>query len=129
MSAIISYTDFRVLKETIIRQQYNLTFFKKIMQKIVVVRDELIPKTTVKLNSIVLLWHSLLKKTVKFRIVSPDHVDLSLRNVSVFAPIASAIMGHKEKDLVRVSIGGIEKELKIIIRRLRNLFLLQILMI
>lgn len=84
------------------------------MSKIRVVRDELLPKSTIRLNSVVLLWHSILRKTVNFRLVSPDHADLKNRNISVFSPIGMAIMGHSENDRIAVSIGGIGKELKII---------------
>lgn len=114
MSKIISDVDYHVLQQTAGSSPDNNRFFKKIMQKLRVVRDDLLPKSTVRLNSTVLLWHSFLKKTVRFRIVPPESADLKNKNISVFAPIGMAILGHRENDSVKVSIGGIEKELKII---------------
>src|SRR5688572_23725907 len=107
MSTMISDVDYHVLQKTISRDKSNLKFFKKLMAKISVVREELLPKTTVRLNSLVLLWHSFLQKTVSIRIVSPDLADLGNKNISVFAPISMALLGHKENDSIKVSIGGI----------------------
>jgi transcription elongation GreA/GreB family factor len=87
MSTLISDADYRVLQETISYNNNNRKYLKTLMSKIRVVREELIPKTTVKLNSMVLLWHSFLQKTVSIRIVPPDLADMAYKNISVFAPI------------------------------------------
>ncbi|MBL7932914.1 MAG: GreA/GreB family elongation factor, partial [Bacteroidia bacterium] len=79
-----------------------------------IVRHPKLLKKAVRLNSVVLLWHSVLKKIVKFRIVLPNNADLKTRKLSVFAPISMAILGKQENDLVKVKIGGIEKELRVL---------------
>lgn len=114
MSPIISDADLRVIEEVTQQNSSDKKFLSQLLQKKKIVRDEEVSKKTIRLNSLVVLWHSILKKVVKFRIVLPTEADLKQRNLSVFAPISMAIFGSRENDSIRMNIGGMEKELKII---------------
>lgn len=104
----------RVLKDASATDHFGRKFLATIINKFRVVSKELVPKTAIRLNSLVLLWHPFLNKIVRFRIVPPDQMDLSHRNISVFAPIGMAVFGREENDRVTVTIGGIKKSLRII---------------
>lgn len=114
MDSMISDEDYGLLKKTAMAADPQNKLLKKIVRSRKIVRVDFLPKKTVKLGSIVLLWHSFLKKAVRFRIVLPDEVDNGIRNISVFAPISVAVFGHQENDHIYVKIGGIKKELRII---------------
>jgi regulator of nucleoside diphosphate kinase len=114
MHSIISDADLRAIKEVANRNSREINFLQKILQKSTIIKDKMLPKKTIRLNSLVLLWHSILKKAVKIRIVLPHKADLKKRNISVFAPISMAILGFKENDRINVRLGGIAKELRII---------------
>jgi regulator of nucleoside diphosphate kinase len=113
MKSIISVADFRAIKRALKRKE-DKNFFQKLITKKEVVPDEQITKKTVRLNSLVYLYHSVLNKVLKFRIVLPSEADLSRRKVSVFAPISMAILGSSEKESVRTQIEGLTKELRIL---------------
>ncbi len=114
MNSIISDADLRAIQNAAQKNKNDSRFFKKLLRKKKVVQDEHVPKHTVRLNSLVVLWHSILRKVVKIRIVLPGEADLKQKNISVFAPISMAIFGSRENDSIHMNIGGLKKELKII---------------
>lgn len=99
-------------------KQVTRPFEKKQLDKIarngVITADEQLPGKAVRLNSIVYLWHSLLRKVVRIKLVPPAMADLASRNVSALSPLGQAVFGYNENDLLKVRIGGIKKELKIV---------------
>lgn len=114
MTSIMSDSDFRAMENV---AQQNKTYYKHfnwIRRTVKIVRHPKLLKNAIQLNSLVLLWHSVLKKTVKFRIVLPDKADLQQRKLSVFSPISMAVIGKMENDFIKVRIDGMEKELKVI---------------
>lgn len=79
-----------------------------------IVDDELLDKKTVRLNSIVEVADLTLNKILKVQIVLPDCVDVKERRISVFAPLAAALLGYREEDQVSWQIAGRNGELKIL---------------
>lgn len=114
MSSIISDADLRAMEKGAHQNKGDQKHFDWIKRTARIVRNPRLLKRVVRLNSLVLLWHSVLKRTVKFRIVLPHKADLKSRSLSVFAPISMAVIGKMENDTVRMRIGGIDKELKVL---------------
>lgn len=115
MQPVISEVDYNKLGQLIKKQKtHEVKFLKQLLKRLKIIKEKDIPKNTIRLNSLVVLWHSLLKKTVKLRIVLPDKEDLSKKQISVLSPISMALMGHKEKDNLTVSVPGMEKKLRIL---------------
>src|SRR5689334_22631957 len=114
MSSIISDADFRAMEKVAQQNKSDHKHFNWIMRTAKIVRHPRLLKKAVRLNSLVLLWHSVLKRTVLFRIVLPQKADLKSRRLSVFTPIGMAVIGKMENDLIKVRIGGIDKELKVV---------------
>lgn len=115
MLPIISETDYKKLGQAVVeKQSHETTLLKKLLKKLHIVKDQDVSKKTIRLNSIVILWHSLLRKIVRFRIVLPHKADLKSRNISVLTPIGMALIGHKENDSLTVAVPGIEKEFTVL---------------
>jgi transcription elongation GreA/GreB family factor len=119
MRPLISDDDFIALQKAaqtvpISRESPAGTFLKRVLSQAKRVPAEELPPRTVRINSVVQVWHSLLRKMVKLRIVLPDLADLKVRNISVFAPISLALLGRQENDDVTISIGPLKKKLRII---------------
>lgn len=114
MNAKLSDEDLRILTELSSRDEKARELLDEITTKAAVVHKRNKLRRTVGLNSLVLLWHPLLRKIVSIRIVHPKQTDLSRRYISVLSPLSLAILGRSENETVRVNIGGISKELKII---------------
>lgn len=114
MTAIISDADLRAMEQVVQQNKNDHKHLNWIRRSLKIVRHPKLLKKAVRLNSVVLIWHSVLKRIIKFRIVLPHNADLKKRNLSVFAPISMAILGKMENDHVKVRIGGIEKELRLI---------------
>ena len=106
--------DLRLLNELSDKNECEKSLLEKLIKSAAVFKRTKLLRKTVRLNSIVFLWHSLLKKIVKLRIVLPKKADLRSRHISVLSPISLAILGRDEHDTVRVNIGGINKHLKIL---------------
>jgi transcription elongation GreA/GreB family factor len=119
MKRLISEEDFIALERAaqtvpVTAGTPESTFVYRFLRKARKVPGNELPPRIVKINSVVHVWHSLLKRIVKLRIVLPDLADLKLRNISVFAPISLALLGRQENEDVTISIGPLKKKLRII---------------
>lgn len=115
MQPVISEKDYKELGQLLTKEKhYELKFLRALLQRLRIVKEQEISKKTIRLNSLVTLWHSLLKKIVRLRIVAPEKADLKNGHISVLSPISMALMGHKENDVLTVQVPGIEKQLRVI---------------
>lgn len=115
MIPTISETDFQKLDEVLEKKQSNYKkFLKSLMNKFRKVNEHEISRKTVRLNSVVELWHSVFKKVIKIKIVLPSQENLNTRNISFFSPISMALIGYTENDLITLKSAGINKYLRII---------------
>lgn len=115
MIPTISETDFQKLDEVLEKKQSHYKrFLKELMQKYRRVKDNEISIKTVRLNSVVELWHSVLNKVIKIKIVLPSHENLNVNNLSFFSPISMALIGYTENDLITLPSHGMKKTLRII---------------
>jgi len=115
MEPIISETDYNTLNEALLKQKNKeVKFIRTFLQKFKRVKEKELPDKTVRLNSVVEVWNSLLKRIIKIRIVLPYKANLKEKQVSVFAPISLALIGYRENDYVEMNIPGLKKKLKII---------------
>ncbi len=114
MESTISAADYRAIKNSAHKSRTDNNLFRKLIRKAKIIYGAGLSANTVQLNSLVILWHSILKKIVSIRIVLPQNADLHQRKISIFAPISMAVFGLRERASVRVQAGGVEKHLKII---------------
>ncbi|MBS1491797.1 MAG: nucleoside diphosphate kinase regulator [Bacteroidetes bacterium] len=63
-----------------------------------VVEPEEIPSNVVTMNSIVKLSFLNSNKQIQFQIVYPDQANVKENKISIFSPIATALIGYKAKD-------------------------------
>jgi regulator of nucleoside diphosphate kinase len=63
-----------------------------------IVKPEAIPSNVVTMNSIVKLSFLNNNKQVQFQIVYPDQANLKEHKISIFSPIATALIGYKVGD-------------------------------
>lgn len=63
-----------------------------------IVEPEAIPSNVVTMNSIVKLSFVNNNKQVQFRIVYPDQANVKENRISIFSPIATALIGYKVTD-------------------------------
>ena len=115
MEPIISENDYQELEKIIKKEKTRETpILIKYLRKLRIVAEREISRKTVRVNSLVHVWHSQLKKIIKIRIVWPHKADFNFKSVSVFAPISMALLGRKENDNLSVVTSGITKEFRII---------------
>ncbi len=115
MQQVISETDHHELGQLIVSQKkHEIKFLNVLLKRLKIIKEKDISKKTIRLNSLVVFWNSLLKKIIRLRIVLPHKEDLKSRRVSVLSPISMALLGHKEKDNLTVSAPGIEKRFRIL---------------
>lgn len=113
MKPLLSEADYLALDQ-MAKDQGNNELLNNILQSSTVVPEKELPAKTVRINSLVMVWHSFLKKVVRFRIVHPKLADLRSRHISAFSPISLALLGRRENENVQIIIGGLKKQLKII---------------
>ena len=113
MKPLITMADYRTLLAQV-RRPFEKKLLDRLARKATLISEHQLPSKAIRLNSVVYLWHSLLRKVVRIRLVPPLLADLGLRNFSPFSPLGQAVMGYSENDRLRVNIGGLNKELMIV---------------
>jgi len=78
-----------------------------------IVEPEAIPSNVVTMNSIVKLSFLNSNKPVQFQIVYPDKADLKNQKISIFSPIATALIGYKVGDEIEWLVPAGLTQLKI----------------
>ena len=68
------------------------------LESAVIMEPEAIPANVVTMNSIVKLSFSNNSKQVQFQIVYPDQANFRENKISIFSPIATALIGYKIGD-------------------------------
>lgn len=63
-----------------------------------VVEPQEIPVNVVTMNSIVKISFLNIKKSVSFQLVYPNEADIKKNKISIFSPIATALIGYKVSD-------------------------------
>lgn len=63
-----------------------------------IVDPQEIPADVVTMNSVVKIKFLNIKKEVQFRIVYPHDADIKQNKISIFSPVATALIGYKKGD-------------------------------
>lgn len=102
---IISRLDYSRIKHSITEaKQVNAISVKeaeKLLQELgaaTILDPEAIPANVVTMNSIVKLSFLNNDKQVQFQIVYPAHANIKENKISIFSPIATALIGYKAGD-------------------------------
>jgi regulator of nucleoside diphosphate kinase len=65
-----------------------------------IVEPEAIPADVITMNSIARLSFLNTKKQVEFQIVYPEQANIKENKISIFSPIATALIGYKVADII-----------------------------
>lgn len=66
-----------------------------------IVEPDKIPNDVVTMNSIVKISFPDSKKTLQFQIVYPDQADMKGNKISIFSPVATALIGYRVSDEIQ----------------------------
>ena len=104
---IINRLDYARIKKSIsdekIFKSITNTEAEKLLQELdaaKIVEPEAIPSNVVTMNSIVKLSFLNNDKNIQFQIVYPEQANIKENKISIFSPIATALIGYKVSDEV-----------------------------
>jgi regulator of nucleoside diphosphate kinase len=102
---IVNKLDFARIKKCIGDARYFKSINKVEAERLIkelesakVVEPEAIPSNVVTMNSIVKMTFLNNHKQVQFQIVYPDQANITENRISIFSPIATALIGYKVGD-------------------------------
>ena len=102
---IISRLDYARIKKSIENartfKSINVAESEKLMKELnnaEIVDPEAIPSNVVTMNSIVKLSFLNNNKQIQFQIVYPQEANIKENKISIFSPIATALIGYKVQD-------------------------------
>ncbi|WP_300602984.1 GreA/GreB family elongation factor [Niabella sp.] len=84
------------------------------LSRAVVVKDEALPPNTIRIGSTVRILDIDAKKEREFQIVMPAEADIQAKKISIFTPMAAAIIGFRTEDEVSWKMPSGIKRLKIV---------------
>ncbi len=91
----------------------NLTPLLTELKRAKIMTPETMPSDVVTMRSIVKLVYKNTGKIMQVQLVYPNESDLTKNKISVFAPIATALLGYRKGDTVFWKVPGGEAELVI----------------
>ena len=83
------------------------------LEKAIVLEPQDIPSDVVTMNSVVKISFDGENNQQEFRIVYPDEADIRARKVSIFSPVATALIGFRVGDLIEWMVPGGLKRIRI----------------
>lgn len=99
MKPIISESVFKILYNLITKHKTpEVRQLGEELAKAEIVKDEVLQKNVVSLNSTVEFMDASVNKPIRMQIVLPEDADLGQRKISILAPISIALIGFKERD-------------------------------
>lgn len=104
------------LREAQLRKTIDAANAEKLANELesgVLVEPQEIPSDVVTMNSVVKISFVGEERQQEFRIVYPDEADFRMKKVSIFAPIATALIGFRVGDLIEWMVPGGLKKIKI----------------
>lgn len=84
------------------------------LDRAVIIKDGVIEKNIIRINSFVTIEDVSAKRQMKFQIVLPSLANVKDNKVSILAPLSIAIIGFKENDVVEWELPAGTKTLKIV---------------
>ena len=84
------------------------------LDRAVIIKDGVIEKNIIRINSFVTIEDMSAKRQMKFQIVLPSLANVKENKVSILAPLSIAIIGFKENDQVEWELPAGTKTLKIV---------------
>ena len=101
---LITKQDFTRIHKSISDAKQNNIIKKEDAEKLLnelhsakIVESEEIPAYVVTMNSVVKIHFQNNKTTTEFKIVYPDQADIKAKKISIFSPVASALIGYRVK--------------------------------
>ncbi|QNS42053.1 nucleoside diphosphate kinase regulator [Chryseobacterium manosquense] len=102
---LITKQDFTRIHKSISDAKQNNSIKKEDAEKLLnelhsakIVESEEIPADVVTMNSVVKIHFENNKTVTEFKIVYPDQADIKAKKISIFSPVASALIGYSVKD-------------------------------
>lgn len=102
---LITKQDFTRIYKSISDAKQNNSIKKEEAEKLLnelhsakIVESEEIPADVVTMNSVVKIHFENNRTTTEFKIVYPDQADIKAKKISIFSPVASALIGYRVKD-------------------------------
>ncbi|MBO9698654.1 MAG: nucleoside diphosphate kinase regulator [Sporocytophaga sp.] len=110
---VMNRLDYARIKKSIIDLKQSRAISPEELEKLngelnaaQIVDPEKVPVDVVTMNSIVRISFSNSGKVLQFKIVYPDEADLKENKISIFSPVATALLGYRVGDEVEWIVPG-----------------------
>lgn len=104
---LVTTLDFARIKKRISDEASKTGFLSKDLQKLSeelnrakVIEPKKIPKDVLTMNSQVRLKYLTNGRSLEVKVVYPEEADIKTQKVSIFAPIATALLGYRKGDVI-----------------------------
>ena len=101
---------FRQITSNYTKEINNLT---KELNRARLVEPEQVPVDVVTMHSVVKLKYLQTNKVIQMEIVYPEEADIKNNKISIFAPIATALLGYRKGDVINWEIPSGKVKIKI----------------
>ncbi|GAB1403008.1 MAG: nucleoside diphosphate kinase regulator [Lentimicrobiaceae bacterium] len=108
---LVSTKDMARLRERIdiarsggLKAPVNLSLLISELDRAKVLPPEKMPADVITMNSIITMEYVNSSKTMQIQLVYPEDADVSKQKISIFAPVATALLGYRIGDIVEWKI-------------------------
>ncbi|MCF3110218.1 GreA/GreB family elongation factor [Niabella sp. CC-SYL272] len=114
---ILCESDYKKLTSIIVLDKKAATTDNTLaheLNRAIVVKEEALPPGTIRIGSIVRILDIDAQKEREFQIVMPGEADIQAKKISIFTPMAAAIIGFRKDDEVSWKMPSGMRQLKIV---------------
>ncbi|SMC51120.1 GreA/GreB family elongation factor [Moheibacter sediminis] len=119
LKPIILLSEYQMLRE-IIKRNTDANLTKDVQQlsneldRAIVIQEQELNKKIIRINSEVEFVEEKSKRKMKIQVVLPENADFKKGKISIFAPLATALIGFSENDSVNWNMPAGETKLSIL---------------
>ena len=104
----------RALKHSLFRDQLQLESLDKTLEFAEVISSKRIPRDVIRMNSRIRVLDLDTRKKEPYTLVFPEHADVSTSRISVLAPVGTALLGRRKRDIIDVKVPGGIRRLRVV---------------
>ncbi|GAB3277687.1 nucleoside diphosphate kinase regulator [Larkinella harenae] len=119
-NVILSKLDYQRLKERIIQARHNPSISRKLLytlsqviEKALLLESREMPANVITMNSRVKIMYLENQKTVEVGLAYPEQVNIPQNRISIFAPLATALLGSKLHDIITLPVPNRTVKIKV----------------
>jgi regulator of nucleoside diphosphate kinase len=100
-------------KHSLFRDQLQLELLEQTLESAEVMPSERVPRDVIRMSSRIRVLDFDTRKQELYTLVVPENANISTSRISVLAPVGTALLGHRQGDVIETRVPGGTRRLRV----------------